>query len=86
MRRALLDLYRAAWKAVALFAYRQWVVPGRPLPLGIPGNRDPDHLCEAYDPRPRHPGDFAECATDGHYLCAGCALRKPEEEECDAAS
>lgn len=33
------DLRKAFWRAVALFAYRRWVMEGDPKPVGVPGNR-----------------------------------------------
>lgn len=68
---------RRFWKWVTLFAYRRWSrgeVPGR-KPVGVPGNRDPDHPCDMYAPRERLPGEWADCMTDGHYLCGECAHR-----------
>lgn len=70
----------AFWKAVALFAWRRWVKPGGKKPTGVPGNRDPDHPCDAYEPRKREMGDWGDCLADGHYLCAGCAHLDMESE------
>lgn len=70
---------RAAWRWLALFAYRRWARPESRKPVGIPGNRDPDQPCESYAPRPRGIGDWRDCQGDGHYLCAGCAHFRPED-------
>jgi hypothetical protein len=67
-----MNLYRRFWRAVALFAYRRWTIEGQPKPVGVPGNRDPDHPCDIYSPRPLRIGDFADCQGDGHYLCQEC--------------
>ena len=75
------SLWRSAWKAVALFAYRRWAEPNGEMPVGVPSFRDPEHICTGYEPRKRGPGDYAECEGDGHYLCAGCAHRAPDEED-----
>lgn len=69
------------WKAVALFAYRRWAIPGQPKPVGIPNNRDPQHPCEAYEPRRPHLNDWADCQTDGHYLCDKCCHKAPPDED-----
>lgn len=58
------------WVWLARFAYRR-AVKGKITPTGLPGHRDPESRCHAYDPRPDlQPGD---CASDGHYLCLECA-------------
>lgn len=64
------------WKALALFFYRQWAMPGGPMPTGIPGIRDPENRCTGYEPRRRGGGDF-DCESDGHYLCRECAHFTP---------
>ena len=43
---------------------------------GLPGWRDDDAPCLAYDPRERKPEDPG-CDTDGHHLCEGCAYYNP---------
>jgi hypothetical protein len=65
------------WKALCLFAYRRWSDPVAKKPTGIPGNRDPDNVCTAFNPRPRHHHDFP-CNSDGHYLCRECAHFEPD--------
>jgi hypothetical protein len=53
-------------------------VNGRTV-FGQAGVRDPDHLCDAYDPTAdadylggvTAPGT-GSCESDGHYLCGGC--------------
>lgn len=71
---------RDFWKAVALFAYRRWAVPGEKKPVGVPGNRDPDAPCSAYEPIRRSKTTWADCQTDGHYLCDECCHRAEEQE------
>ena len=61
------------WKFVALFAYRRWAQGSPVKPTGVPGNRDPDYPCTAYEPRPAKWNDWGRCESDGHYLCNGCA-------------
>ena len=73
---------REFWRAVALFGYRRWALPCETKPVGIPGNRDPDHTCCAFAPRSRLGGDFP-CQGDAHWLCAECAHFVPEPDESD---
>jgi hypothetical protein len=81
---------RRFWKWLTLYAYRRWSRLDGPArlndgttrkPVGVPGNRDPDHPCESYAPRPRQTGDWHDCLSDGHYLCAGCAHRDTSGSE-----
>jgi hypothetical protein len=74
------------YKALTLFFWRRWAAryPVDKMPLGVPGNRDPEHPCDGYEPRKREPGDFAECNGDGHYLCRKCALFVDPNGEEDA--
>lgn len=73
---------RDFWRCLARFAYRRWASVEGMKPVGIPGNRDPQHPCEAYSPRPQMDGDWGDCQTDGHYLCQECCHRaEPEREE-----
>ena len=69
-----------AYFSVAKWAYRRYAermqTSGR-KPLGVPGNRDPDHPCPAFEPRPRKLGDWSDCESDGHYLCAECCHKLP---------
>ena len=51
--------------------------------LGAPGVRDPDSPCESYDPSERKLGVFADCETDGHYLCEGCCHRREVADDDD---
>ena len=46
--------------------------------FGAPGVRDPDFVCDAFDPG--EPG--GDCSTDGHYLCDECKERKTCEGGC----
>lgn len=34
--------------------------------------RDPDYPCDKYEAGQLGLGDFAECESDGHYLCKTC--------------
>lgn len=48
--------------------------------IGIPYQRDPDAVCEAYEPfLNRRSPTFQDCETDGHYLCKKCVHRKKED-------
>jgi hypothetical protein len=69
------DLRRAFWASVAIFAWRRLVRPGEPKPWGIPGNRDPENVCDAYEPRKSRLNDWTDCLTDGHALCKECCHR-----------
>lgn len=46
------------------------------MPVGVPGNRDPNAICEYYYPFSKRPKNthemYCNCETDGHYLCKGC--------------
>ena len=73
---------RDFWKAIALFAYRRWAIPGEKKPVGIPGNRDPDHPCAAFEPLWKNRETWDDCQTDGHYLCDECCHKaQPDDEE-----
>ena len=74
---------KSFWKFVALFAYRRWASGCPTKPTGVPGNRDPDNPCTAYDPRPPKWNDWGRCESDGNYLCAECAHYVREEERSD---
>jgi hypothetical protein len=78
--RAKIPTKRDFWRAVALFAYRRWASAGHPKPVGIPGNRDPEHPCTGFEPRRKHPSDWG-CQSDGHYPCEGCCHRDEPEDE-----
>jgi hypothetical protein len=60
------------WKWLMLFAYRRYAKSMKQKPVGIPGNRDPENICECYEPRKKKPGDWDDCQSDGHYLCKEC--------------
>ena len=45
-------------------------------PVGIAGERDPDHPCEEFAPGSPDPG---RCLGDGHYLCNECRHYSPDE-------
>jgi hypothetical protein len=59
----------------AYWRYARGMVASNRRPVGVPGNRDPDSPCPAFEPRPRKLEDFADCETDGHYLCSECCHR-----------
>jgi hypothetical protein len=74
---------RRFWRWLALFAFRRWSAgqpPGR-KPVGVPGNRDPDHRCDSYAPRKLLPGEWADCQSDGHYLCRECCHLDRDRED-----
>jgi hypothetical protein len=81
------DLWIGAfWKRDGIW-WHLWVclVPCFPLHLtwmtrkrlGLPGLRDPKAPCTEYEPNVRRKA-MADCETDGHYLCSGCAWRKED--------
>lgn len=41
------------------------------VPVGLPGNRDPENKCAHYWPV-KQPSGHGPCESDGHYLCADC--------------
>lgn len=63
------------WKKLCLFSYRRWRGVMKEMPVGVPGNRDPEFRCDHYEPGPR--GGF-DCESDGHYLCKKCSHYRPE--------
>ena len=74
---------RPFWKWLTLFAYARWS-EGLPVkPVGVPGNRDPDYPCQAYNPRSPKWNDWGKCEGDGHYLCHKCAHFIGAESESD---
>ncbi len=72
---------RDLWKVIALFAYRRWAIPGQKKPVGVPGNRDPDSPCTAYEPTKPSLDAWGDCQTDGHYLCKECCHRMTSLDE-----
>jgi hypothetical protein len=52
--------------------FRKLAFPSATKPCGIPFNRDPENECNAYEPRKKKGGDWDDCESDGHYLCAEC--------------
>jgi hypothetical protein len=70
------------WLWLCKVSYRKLVRKGlKQPPVGIPGMRDPDSVCEAYSPRYKNEGEWDGCKTDGHYLCKNCALIDEEKLE-----
>lgn len=77
----------AYWRATRKDDWRGNRGRRRFIPVGLPGNRDPENPCSFYDPIKRHPTvllpmEFGPCQTDGHYQCSDCsfiAIEKFEE-------
>lgn len=69
------------WKWLCIFAYRRCAEPVTRAPDGLPGIRDRLNRCGVFEPRPRQPGDFRDCAGDGHYLCKECCHYQPAHED-----
>jgi len=58
-----------------------WISPKvRGIPVGIPGNRDPDSICTQYDPFQDYKPVIKHCLGDGHYLCSFCRYLGSDEE------
>ena len=67
------------WLWLMRFAYRRCAVADCVKPVGIPGNRDPEHECIGYSPRKKLFGDWDDCESDGHYLCRKCCHLQVKE-------
>lgn len=67
------------WRWLCRFAYRRWALPFTQKPCGVPFCRDPDSVCIYYEPRPLLLGDWNDCGSDGHYLCAECCHLDPRK-------
>ena len=66
------------YHAIARWAYLNYARHAKASgvkPVGVPGNRDPENPCPAFEPRKRRIGDWPDCEADGHYLCAQCCHR-----------
>jgi len=61
---------RWSWVWLCRFAFRG-AYKSTVAPVGLPGNRDPEHMCRYYSPVSR-PDGTGSCETDGHYLCREC--------------
>jgi len=72
-----MSLAKRFWRRLTLFAYKHYTGSDKVAPLGTRFIRDPDAPCEEYDPR-KHLGTWADCDTDGHYLCKNCCHRNLE--------
>lgn len=62
-------------KWLTTFFWRKWLATIKATdtkPVGIPYQRDPEHPCNHYEPAKTGQWSFADCETDGHYLCAKC--------------
>jgi hypothetical protein len=68
------------WLWLCRFAYKKMKESVNPLPVGIPGMRDPENKCAGYTPRKWRMGDAQpDCESDGHYLCNECAFKNKGE-------
>lgn len=74
------------WSWLARFAWRRAInrLPEAAKPVGLPYNRDPENPCEFYEPRPRRVNTWADCQSDGHYLCATCCRLQRQEPDVDS--
>ncbi len=70
------------WTKILWLAYRHLIDKGI-CPVGVPGVRDIEFRCDAFDPRPARFDPHPTCETDGHYLCEKCChkVRLPEVYE-----
>jgi hypothetical protein len=59
------------WTKVFWLAYRHLIEKGIAA-TGVPGVRDIEFRCDAFDPRPARFDPNPTCETDGHYLCDKC--------------
>ena len=74
--------------ALQSWAFLADEVNGR-VTFGRPGVRDPDALCEGFDPVPgidwlgmrRTSAGDGDCHSDGHYLCLGCSNHGPFDDD-----
>lgn len=66
---------------ICRWSFKQVAKPLSKAPMGIPFIRDPENPCENFMPMKRANNAWADCETDGHYLCKECALRKVETEQ-----
>lgn len=72
-RQESITLRNRFWRALCLFAFRQWETGSRGRPIGVPGERDPLFPCAAYNPQPRTLTHRPSCHfPDNHYLCGSC--------------
>lgn len=72
------------YKKLTLFFYSLWIKhEGVDIPVGIPGNRDPNAKCEYYKPIKHKQGVYypSTCNGDGHYLCKKCIYFTDDEAE-----
>jgi len=69
------------WLWLLRFAYKKLLIINSRIPDGVPGIRDSSSKCSGYEPREHKLSDWADCASDGHYLCKECChLAEPKEE------
>ena len=68
------------WLWLLRFSYKKLRDFNNPLPVGIPGMRDPENKCTGYTPRKWRARDAQpDCESDGHYLCNECAIKSRGE-------
>lgn len=67
------------WTWLCRFAYRRAAKRGK-LPVGLPGNRDPESPCAHYFPV-KNPSGHGPCESDGHYMCRDCEWLTAERRE-----
>ncbi len=68
------------WIGIACFAFKRAVKANGNEPDGIPFRRSREAYCDGYEPRKKLLGDWADCETDGHYLCSKCCHRTIETQ------
>ena len=66
---------------LCIWSYGKVAKPIDKAPMGLPYIRDPENICEGYMPFKPKVSSWAECETDGHYLCQKCSLRKTKTTE-----
>ena len=61
--------------------YLKYTDPIKKKPVGIPYHRDPDDICEFYEPFKKARYKFQDCEGNGHELCKKCYHLAPVEIE-----
>lgn len=71
------NFYNKILLQLCRWSFSKIAKPISKAPLGTPYVRDADNICEVFTPLKRKlPKSWAECESDGHYLCKECALFK----------
>ena len=74
---------RAFWRWLCRWTYLRWMAhePNwrTKKPVGVPGNRDPEHPCTWF--APGKPDGSNTCEGDGHYMCQECVRFDPKNTE-----